>query len=143
MKNKNSMLKPIIFIISISLLITGCVGIGVVHSKDRQSECENQYTRDYTLNYLNKIYGEAKSISVIDKNTTTYLYTIDNMAWRGVIPMIGIGIPFVLPIGTDYYEITYTDDKCIKTKEEYTEWSGYMCGYVNENGKKDCVELGK
>jgi hypothetical protein len=122
--------------------VTGCVGIGVVHSKDRQPECENQYTKEYNLNYLKKIYGEPKDI-IEEAEVTSYLYTKDNMALRGVIPMIGIGIPLVLPIGTDYYEIRYKDNKCIDIREEYTEWSGYMCGYLNENGKRGCDTLGR
>jgi hypothetical protein len=135
-------LKTTLLTITISMIMTGCVGIGVVHSKTRISECDSYYAKEKNLNYLKNLYGEPKDIT-IKENTTSYLYTKDNMALRGVIPMIGIGIPLVLPIGTDYYIIKYKDEDCIDIEEEYTEWSGYMCGYLNENGKRGCTTLGK
>lgn len=46
----------------------------------------------------------------------------------GVVPMIGVGIPLVVPTGSDYTDIYIQNGTTIKAYKHYTSWSGGYYG---------------
>ena len=72
-----------------------------------------------------------------------YIFEKKSSTFRGIIPMLLIGIPIILPFGSDNLTLIYKNNKCLKINNEYTDWSGFMCGLLNENGKFGCSRLGK
>ena len=140
-KEEKKMKIKMLIVLLIALALEGCVGIGVVHSKESIKECSNEDSKQKNLEWLEKTYGKAELKE--KNNQTEYVFVKDSTAFRGVIPMLFIGIPLVLPLGTDYYSVTYEGDKCIGVQSEYTNWSGYMCGILNENGRMGCSSLGR
>jgi len=122
------------------ILFNGCVGIGIVHQHERDEE----YYVGKTVNEIEKIFQERKLVDkYTENNKLIYEYEIEDVAYRGIVPMIIIGIPLIIPVGSNETNIEFENGVCTKAVEGYTNWSGYMCGLLNENGKMGCAPLGK
>jgi hypothetical protein len=54
--------------------------------------------------------------------------------------MVGIGIPLLLPIGTNTDTIEYSNDKCLYQFEK-TTWHGGFCGIISNDLSPGCSKL--
>lgn len=134
-----------------ALLLSGCVGIGVVHSKVEEygdfalSGKPNLRPNEkgaVTKAELKSKWGEPDKIKNADDPRQQRWVYYDGLSWAGVIPMIGIGIPLILPSGHDYVEITFADEKAIGARRSRTGWTGFACGFLDEGGvRKGCDTL--
>lgn len=121
-----------LFSILFIILFSGCIGIGVVHP--------TLYKENY---FIGKSYENVKSkidMELLSKNNNiiTYKRKKDEFKYAGVVPMIGIGIPLILPIGYVHEYYVFKNNICIEESIESTTWNGFMCGLLNENGKMGC-----
>ena len=61
----------------------------------------------------------------------------------GAVPMVGVGVPVVVPTGSDYTDIYFTNGVAMKAYETYTSWSGGYYGPADEStGKRTFNKLG-
>ena len=124
----------LILISSISLLFSGCIGIGFIHQKD------TNVTENIGKRFESMLYNNCSKKN--DLNNTVYICKKDSYDWKGVVPMIGVGIPIAIPVGYNK-DVYYVDEYNIITKEIHkdTSWNGFMCGVLNENGDTGCSFL--
>jgi hypothetical protein len=129
------MLRILLSII-IAVFFSGCIGIGVVHStKYEETKNIGKTTKQIKEIYSNITFVEKK------ENIEYFIAKRDNFDLKGIIPMIGIGIPLVFPTGYLNTEFQFENNTLIKEYYEDTIWSGFMCGILNENGKMGCSTL--
>ena len=65
------------------------------------------------------------------------------MSMVGVVPMVGVGIPLVVPTGSDYTDIYIKNELAVKAHVSSTTWSGGYYGPANEGtDKKTFNKLG-
>ena len=132
-----------LFILSIFTFFTGCVGGGIVYSKkttyenfsiwassskefkyiDTSTELKNPNKSDFI-----KVWGEPNKIKY-EKETTIWIYKTDT-SWAGIVPMIGIGIPLIIPTGTNCIELHFYNDEDhpFLGVAYHTSWAGFAYG---------------
>jgi len=54
------------------------------------------------------------------------------MRMAGAVPMVGVGVPLVVPIGSEYVDIYMKDQLAIRAEMLGTTWSGGYYGPENE-----------
>ena len=133
-------------------LLSGCYGGGVVHSKTKTFERFGLgYKGDVYLQTAAENPTEAKLQELWGKPDTTRHEKDDVVVWRyktgvsaaGLVPMVGVGIPLVVPTGSDYVDFYIKNGVAVKAHVSSTTWSGGYYGPANENtDKKTFNKLG-
>lgn len=59
----------------------------------------------------------------------------NGLAWLGIVPILGVGIPLALPIGNDYTYITFAHGRVQSCRAEYTSWSSVACSLYTVPGQ--------
>lgn len=125
-------MKKYIFFLLVSFLFSGCIGIGIVHPTSYKENYFIGKNYEEVIKNINLEYFSKKN------NIITYKRKKDEFKYAGVVPMIGIGIPLVLPVGYVYEYYVFKNNICIDESIDSTTWNGFMCGLLNENGKMGC-----
>jgi hypothetical protein len=130
--------------------LSGCVGIGFVHSKvdeydgfllGPKPEVRGGGNVGITQADVKSQWGTPDKIEDGATAKQRWIY-YDGLSWAGVIPMIGIGIPLLVPSGRDYVEMVFDGDKAFRARRSRTGWSGFICGFLDEGGvQKGCATL--
>lgn len=118
--------------------------MGVVYSKNkhyngfyvRQGDKGAVYPNIVALNPKEKIvkesWGMPDSIYYENDGKMVWHYKM-GMSFAGIVPMIGIGIPLIVPSGSDYVNICFKNGRAVEATESFTGWSGGYYGPKNEN----------
>ena len=125
--------------------MTSCVGGGVVHSKkdvyssfrimmvpDMKEILDGKGAKNPSSSAIRKQWGEPSRIRSTRKDAIwTYNKT---PRFTGVVPMVGVGIPLIVPTGMDGIDIFFSKGSDIpyKAEERTTTWSGGYYGPENE-----------
>ena len=79
----------------------------------------------------------GKPDKVIPQGTQAEIWQYSNgFNWRGVVLMIGIPIPLVLPLSRSYTEVYFAGDKAEWALSSYGTWSGGCLCPDNEGNMK-------
>jgi len=130
----------------------GCVGMGFVYGKEHECanptlmekaaiSCDPSKAALVTKQALMQKWGEPDGKQV-NGTTERWTYKIDT-GYIGIVPMIGIGIPLILPLRNNKIILTLESENLTKATTIQTDWSGYMCGLLNGNGRMGCSTLDK
>lgn len=111
------MFRPILAIICVSLLLSGCVGFGVASIQ----ECKNERpSTDYHVMFTSgknahdkkedflKEWGNPDEIITEAENKEIWVY--NTRRWCGVIPILIVPIPLLLPVCDGFDRITFQGD---------------------------------
>lgn len=95
----------------IAFLLSGCVGVATMHNIEKKHEDLNfklmgrgflfdyqEKNHNYSKSHVIEIWGEPDSKEV-GSSVEYWRYKQEGLAWAGVIPMIVIPIPLVVPVG--------------------------------------------
>lgn len=128
----------------------GCVGLGVVYGKE--DECNSPVILEKAAISCNQPKAEVVTKQAValkwgepDSKYTQgvaeyWTYKVDT-GYVGIVPMIGVGIPLILPLRANKVILTIENEKLSKATTVQTGWSGYMCGMLNENARWGCAKL--
>lgn len=137
----------LISILPVLLLLQGCVGVGV-WSKERTTINNPSISEaarldgvmrgreglDYTAPWLQSHWGAPKSISpgsAASEELWTYQF---KQCWCGVIPMVVIPIPLVLPAGHEKVVFMVRDGRVISAQRVESHRSGAGFGLIGPDG---------
>lgn len=129
------MIKSISLILTV-FLFSGCIGIGFVHDK----EFKNEDNIGKSFNDINKSYSNLIFVKS-ENGISSYRYKTDDFDLIGIIPMVGIGIPLVIPVGYLNDDFKFKNNVCVEQISRNSGWTGFMCGMLNENGAMGCSLL--
>lgn len=128
--------------LSLSLLITvlftsGCAGIAFVHTKETRlnkfwpddsyglmsltPDCK--YKRNPTKKEVRSSWGKPDD-TFLKGQLAVWQYD-NGMNWYGVIPMLGIPIPLVLPLTRSHIDIYFLGDSGQYATMQAEDWSGF------------------
>lgn len=129
-------MKIYLFSLSVVLLLSGCVGIGIAHRK----EWHNPNEIAKSMEEVKRRHKGEPQIKHED-NKEVWTYKKESAHW-GIVPIVVIPIPLVLPVGTNYDRIEFENGKCVKEIVEYNGWTGFRCGLLSEaSSKMGCTTL--
>lgn len=125
--------------------MTSCVGGGVVHSRkhvyhsfkilmvpNTRIISDGNGADNPPSSVIRKQWGEP---SRIKSNRKSEIWTYNTTPrFTGVVPMVGVGIPLMVPTGVDGIDIFFAKGSDIpyKAEERTTNWSGGYYGPANE-----------
>jgi hypothetical protein len=145
MGTKAFLFAPIVFV---SLVLSACVGGAVVYPKKEKythfsvSSLSRSlpiagYRPDHnpTKSEITAAWGKADEIIIQRRQEQIWKYT-NGFNWYGVVPMIGIGIPLVLPVSRDYTEVYFKGDNAEWAVFSHETWSGGCWCPDNEGNMK-------
>ena len=125
-------------------LLTGCIGGGVVHSKKEELDHFRLGQKGYILPTKNidnptesvvaEKWGEP-DLKRNERDFTVWRYKT-GVRFTGVVPMVGIGVPLLVPTGSDHVDIYMKKGRALKASRFYTGWSGGYYGPEHEGGGK-------
>jgi hypothetical protein len=82
-------------------------------------------------------WGEPSHKSV-DSNGSTFVYKEEGFAWAGIMPMIGIPIPLVIPVESKSTTLICKNDVVIMASKTVTGYSAAYCGMISEAPQWGC-----
>jgi len=125
-----------LFLLPLHLLFIGCVGIGTVYSEKQSSTTaavlehgtiygsKNSPTKEKIIAFHGEPYKK-----IIDGNRETWYYK-KGLAWGGIIPVVIIPIPLLLPYGYNETVIQLENDQQISIESDHTISPTAMCSLV-------------
>jgi hypothetical protein len=134
--NLLAVISPIVF-------LYGCIGIGVLGVGDRSISTGKVPTYPYRTKlvsyegealstyYVLSQWGEPNHRKQTDSNGEIWEYRGKNLRWHGVVPMLLLPLPLVIPFGHDYVTLVIKND--LVQSSETTDWNftfGFYCGYA-------------
>lgn len=120
-----------------ALAVSGCVGIGFMHPMETRFQhfgTDKINGKKNLAAYIRKDGNPSKEDvqaawgkpNVIFRHDKLEVWQYHNgMNWYGVIPMIGIPIPLVLPITRSKIDIYFLGDAAQYATAQSTTWSGF------------------
>lgn len=132
------MQKLTIFIIA--FLLSGCVGVATMHNPEKKHEELNfkLMGRGFLFDYQEKNHNYSKSdvIEIWGKpdnkevrgSVEYWRYKQEGLAWAGVIPMIVIPIPLVVPVGRNSVTLGFNGNELVSATSQYRDGSLAVCG---------------
>ena len=134
---------------SACITLCSCFGGGIVHGKRKVYENfsiqestrpiykvseSTPFTTNPTKLEIKKKWG-SPSESKVEKRQEIWTYHTDT-AFVGVVPMVGVGVPILVPTGRNGIDIYFmrSSDKATKAISRYTSWSGGYYGPPDESG---------
>lgn len=125
--------------------MTSCVGGGVVHSKkhvyssfqimmvpNTKEIFDGNGSKNPSSSVIRKQWGKPNRIRSTKKEAVwTYNKT---PRFAGIVPMVGVGVPLIVPTGVDGIDIFFSKGSDIpyKAEERTTTWSGGYYGPADE-----------
>jgi len=128
---KPILLLAIICFSFISLTVSGCIGFVTY----LPNECTNENPKTYIRESDNRIatkadflnaWGKPDKINVASKNTETWIY--ERHLWCGVIPIVLIGVPLLLPVCHGFERIEFEGDQAKRLHIRRIVVNGYVAG---------------
>ena len=131
------------------LLSQGCVGVLVcskasttikrpfINPTGPDVECvsEGFGGNEYTGSWLKSNWGTPKSVKAVSgSNEELWTYQFKRQCWCGVIPMVIIPIPLVVPTGTEKAVFLLRDGRVVSAKRAKWWRGGAMAGLVGPEG---------
>jgi len=118
--------------------LSGCIGFGVVYPKD-SIPIERPYIGDekgsyfpgfsglkgYTCSELEARWGEPNLRSTDGKKTT--LVYKSGRVWAGILPMVGVVIPLVLPVSRKQSTFVCEDNVLLRASGTVSGYAGAYC----------------
>ena len=135
-------------LISMLMMLSGCVGIGVLYPQDSAttdnphvSIIRGYYSADKTPDSIDcmeviRRWGEP-SKTYRDGETSTLVYK-EGLVWAGVMPIIGIPIPIAVPVGRKSTSLVCRGDDVIKAMQTETRLAAAYCGMISEKPEYGC-----
>lgn len=124
------------FLFSLMILtFSGCVGIGTVYSEKKITS--TAATLEHGTIYGSKSPTKDKIIAfhgepdkkIIDGNHETWYYK-KGLAWGGIVPVVIIPIPLLLPYGYKETIIQIENDQQISIESDETKSPTFMCSAI-------------
>ncbi len=148
--------RIVVLVVSISLLVTGCVGAGPIttgtitqtvpiqtlglpsakfrfkvcpHPREigELSYCKAAEAQSFTMERVLSMWGQPKSRGI--KDGQEYLTYNRSVAWRGLMVFIIIPIPLLFPIGHNQTTLFFEHNQLTRTTFEYGKSNIALCGY--------------
>ena len=82
---------------------------------------------NYSKSDVVEAWGQPDSKDLIG-NTEYWQYKQDSLAWAGIIPMVVIPIPLVVPVGKNSVTLGFAGDELISATSQDREGSLAVCG---------------
>lgn len=128
-----------IFVIGMCLLLTACAGVVVIHNPKKNydgmqfklmgrgyisgSEERISYQKADVL----QAWGEPDSKKA--KGEIEYWrYEQDGLAWAGLVPVLVIPVPLVVPVGKNHATLGFSGDELVSAVRKDRTPAGGMCG---------------
>jgi hypothetical protein len=118
------------------LVLSGCLGAGIIHPKeDRETHFSiqskfrshlfggQQSAPNPNKSELTAAWGKPDRVIPQGPGTEIWRYP-NGFNWHGVVLMIGIPIPLMLPLSRSYTEVYFAEDKAEWALTSYGSWSG-------------------
>lgn len=133
---------------AVLLVLTGCVGFGVLHEKTHRYEACSIRSRVGSVSNADegeithktepaRRWGRPEDIERNRYGQQIWVYP-NGSAWYGIMPMFIIPIPLVFPVGDNYTYITIANNRVQSCRQEYTSWSGFMCSLYTTPDRQYC-----
>ena len=121
-------------VLAVCLLLQGCVGV-LVGSRDTTTIPNPSISKaaylgavargggsaEYTAEWLRSNWGAPASIKAASEGTgELWTYDFKRQCWCGVMPMVIIPIPLMVPTGTEKVVFLLRDDRVVNAKR--VEW---------------------
>lgn len=81
--------------------------------------------------YVRSQWGEPDHRKQTDEGGESWEYRGKNLRWHGLVPMLLLPLPLVVPFGHDYVTLVIQNGQVQSTKT--THWAitfGFYCGYA-------------
>lgn len=131
----------VIGIAVLMLLLSGCAGVMTVHNPDTEIKDLNfklaskgflntdaTENSNYTKKSVLEIWGKPDSIKV-NGAKEQWKYNQTGLAWAGLIPVIIVPIPLLVPVGKNGVVLVFQDELLISAIKNQREGNIAMCGY--------------
>jgi hypothetical protein len=122
--------------------LSGCVGIAFVHPKVDEHDRFYLAARpsvlptsapNTTKTEATEHWGTPDKIEHVDAVRERWFY-YNSLSWAGIIPMLILPIPMVIPTGHDYVELLFEGENAVKARTSQTGWSGFACRVFSDLG---------
>src|SRR5258708_1364991 len=124
-------------------MLSGCIGFSVVYPKDsipterpHIGDEKGSYSpafvgtkdekKSYTCSELEARWGEP-DLRTTDGKKTTLIYKVNGRIWAGILPMVGIVIPLVVPVSRKQSTFVCEDNVLITASETVSSMAGGYC----------------
>ena len=134
--------------ILICLATQGCVGVGALRTKTEVFEnpkiCDSAGARNvmqggatnettYTADWLEAHWGKPRSVGQAPPENRGQLSTYKfGLLWNGIVPVVGVPIPLVLPVGREKVVFVLRDGQVVSAKRvrarSFTALAGLIFG---------------
>jgi len=78
-------------------------------------------------------WGRPDKTEHVDAIRERWFY-FNGLSWAGIIPMLILPIPLVIPTGHDYVELLFEGENAVNARTSQTGWSGFACGLLDTSG---------
>ncbi len=127
-----------IFTIVILMSVSGCVGIGMIHSSyktENISLCQPSDKKvtgcitqqELTPQKLLTLRGSPISDKIV-QGYRNISYDNGVREWRGILIFVGLPIPLLAPVGRNTTSYIFDKDKLIEVGSTYSKESMVVCG---------------
>ena len=127
-------------ILIVAFLFSGCVGVATMHNSEKKYDDLNfklmgrgflfddqEENHNYSKSDVIEIWGQPDSKD-IRGNVEYCRYKQESLAWAGVIPMVVIPIPLVVPVGNNSVTLGFIDNELVSATSLYRDGSLAVCG---------------
>lgn len=138
-----------LFLCALLLLLSGCIGGALVYPTTSppiehpwigvEVGTYNEPYRSWAPTKCTEVmarWGKPDQQSV-DGRVTTLVYK-KGFAWAGILPIIGVPIPFVIPVAQKSTILACENDVVMSASGTATGYSGAYCGLISEAVKWGC-----
>lgn len=142
MKCISSLVKPLLLAFP-CIFLQGCIGIGVLGIGDRPGPTGSvpnlhskrtlvQYQgQPLSADYVRSQWGEPDHREQIDGGEESWEYRGKNLRWHGLVPMLLLPLPLVVPFGHNYVTLVIQNGQVQSTKTTHWDFTfGFYCGYA-------------
>lgn len=135
-------------VISMCMMLCGCVGIGVLYPKDYPTTDNpdvsviaghySSHKTSYSLDCTEVIRKWGEPSQTYKNNEETLLVYKHGITWAGIMPIIGVPIPIALPVGRKSTSLVCKGDQVIKAMRTGTGIASAYCGMISEKPEYGC-----
>lgn len=117
------------------LLLHGCIGIGIAWvgdiSRSSESSGFSNEGKDSSSTYLVSKLGQPHHREQIDGGSEIWEYRGENLRWHGVVPILLLPLPLVVPFGYENTTFVIQDGRIRSAVRTYWDFKfAIFCGYV-------------
>ena len=126
-------------VIGMCLLLSGCAGVLVMHNPKKTHDSDEfrlmgrgyisakRAHSGYQKADVLKAWGEPDSKKI--KRGVEYWRYEQGLAWAGLIPVLVVPVPLVLPVGKNSATLAFSGDELVSAVSRDRDMSGGMCGW--------------